>query len=441
MAVRARLALHRRVARRSCRVRRRDRSLWPRRRRGLRRPRPRSRPCRGRRRRRYVRAPGTPGGADARRGLARAERTTTFRRGGFGPELRDRRARLPPEVRLRPHPVGGRRPTRDRIRKSGLEARPRRVHRNSVTAIGAPPILWRVVFASAPETAPALAQAIEPYCLAVGWFGDERATTWRVEGLAAEPLDRAGLHAATRAAACALKVRPPELHLAPLPERDWVRESLASFRPVQAGRYRIKGSHVTERIRPGVTLVLDAGMAFGTGEHASTRGCLLALDRLARARRFVRVLDLGCGTGVLAMAAAATWKRARVTAADIDPDAVATTLANARRNRLGPRIAAWRADGFARPALARRMRACARGAHDGRFDLVLANILARPLRRLARSLRRALAPGGIAVLSGFIAADAAWVAGPYRAQGFRLVGRADREGWTTLTLRRGMSGA
>ena len=300
-----------------------------------------------------------------------------------------------------------------------------------MTAIGAPPVLWRITFAAAPETAPALAQAIEPYCLAVSWFGDERAATWSVEGLVAEPFDRALLHAATAAAAIVMDVRPPELHLAPLPERDWARESLASFRPVQAGRYRIKGSHVTERFRPGVTLVLDAGLAFGTGEHASTRGCLWALDRLARAKRFVRVLDLGCGTGVLAMAAAATWKRARVTAADIDPDAVATSVANARRNRLGPRIAAVRADGFARRTLPRR----------GGFDLVLANILARPLIRLARSLRRALAPGGIAVLSGLVAADAAWVAGPYRALGFRLVGRADREGWTTLVLRRRINGA
>lgn len=287
-------------------------------------------------------------------------------------------------------------------------------------------MLWRIAFATEPEAAPALAEAIEPYCLAVGWFGSERDSAWRVEGVAAEPLDRAQLHAATAAAACALRVRPPDLHVAPLPERDWVRESLASFRPVQVGRYRIRGSHVVERFHPGVTLTLDAGLAFGTGEHASTRGCLRALDRLARARRFARVLDLGCGTGVLAMAAAATWKAARVTASDIDPDAIATTAVNARRNRLASRIAAVAADGLAARTLAR----------PGGFDLVLANILARPLIRLARPVARALAPGGIAVLSGFVAADAAWVAASYRARGFLLVGQADEEGWTTLVLRR-----
>jgi ribosomal protein L11 methyltransferase len=294
-------------------------------------------------------------------------------------------------------------------------------------------MLLRIAFAAGPESAPALAEAIEPMCFSVGWFGSEHDTIWRVEGLAAEPLDRAGLDAALAARARALRVRSPEVHVTPLPDRDWVRENLASFRPVQAGRYRIKGTHVAEHPCAGIGLTLDAGLAFGTGEHPSTRGCLLALDRLARARRRIaRVLDLGCGSGVLAMAAAATWKRARVTASDIDPDAVATAATNARRNRLAPRIATVAADGFAARALIRR----------GGFDLVLANILARPLIRLARPLGRALATGGIAILAGFIAADAAWVAAPYRAQGLRLVERADREGWTTLTFeKRKVSGA
>ena len=289
-------------------------------------------------------------------------------------------------------------------------------------------MLWKIAFTVRSEMAPAFAEAIEPYCMTVGCFGAEDDSTWRIEAIATEPLDRAEIHAATAAVACVLRIRPPDLHIAPLPERDWVRESLASFLPVQAGRYRIKGSHVAKRNFTGVTLTLDAGLAFGTGEHASTQGCLLALDRLARARRFARVLDLGCGTGVLAMAAAATWKSARVTASDIDPVAVTTARDNIRGNRLGRRVEALLADGFAGRALRCR----------GEFDLVLANILARPLIRLARPIRQTLVPGGIAVLSGFVAADAGWVGAPYRALGFRRVGRIDREGWTTLVLKRNL---
>ena len=296
-------------------------------------------------------------------------------------------------------------------------------------------MLWKIAFAAAPQQAPALAEAIEPYCLAVGWFGAEDEPVWRVEGIAAGPPDPARFHGALAAVGLALDIRPPDLHIAPLPEQDWVRESLATFRPVQVGRYRIKGTHIAEPRRPGITLTLDAGLAFGTGEHASTQGCLRLLDRLARlrhaggrafARRFARVLDLGCGTGVLAMAAAATWKAARITASDIDPVAVATARENFRANRLARRIRALAADGLAGRALRR----------PGGFDLIFANILARPLIRLARPIRRALAPGGIAVLSGFVSADATWVGASYRALGLREVARIDREGWTALALQR-----
>ena len=147
-------------------------------------------------------------------------------------------------------------------------------------------------------------------------------------------------------------------------------------------------------------------------------------------RRFASLLDLGCGTGVLALAAAATWPQARVVASDIDPEATAAARDNARRNRLNRRVAVVTADGLTRPDLRRRQP----------FDLALANILARPLIRLARPLSRAIAPGGMLVLSGVIASDAAWVAAPYRAQGFRLARRLEINGWATLMLRKGNGG-
>jgi ribosomal protein L11 methyltransferase len=296
-------------------------------------------------------------------------------------------------------------------------------------------MLWRISFEAEPEAAPALAEAIESFCLAVGWQGSERDPLWRVDGLAADPLDRTAIHAATAAGAYALRTRTPEIRITPLPERNWVLDNLASFRPIQAGRFRLQGTHHAGQKPSRFALTLDAGLAFGTGEHASTRGCLLALDRLARAgRRFARVLDLGCGTAVLAMAAAAAWPSARVTASDIDPDAIATATLNVRRNRLAGRIRVVRADGFARRALARSQL-----TRPGGFDLVIANILARPLIRLARPLARALAPGGIAVLAGFVAEDAAWVAAPYRARRFHRAARFDAAGWTTLLLEKPIS--
>ncbi len=296
------------------------------------------------------------------------------------------------------------------------------------------PVLWQIVFPVTPATAERFAAAIEPFCRAVGWRGDECSDDWRIEGLIAEPFDRALFHSRTAACAAGFGIRPPIVHFAPVPDRDWLRDSLASFRPIRAGRYRVQGSHVTEAQRGarrgGLVLTIDAGLAFGTGEHATTRGCLLALDRLARARRFSSILDLGCGTGVLALAAAATWPQARVTASDIDPEATLTARDNARRNRLGRRVAVVTADGLARPDLKRRRP----------FDLALANILARPLIRLARPLSAAIAPGGVLVLSGVIVSDAAWVAAPYRAQGFRLVRRLDVNGWATLILCKGKNG-
>lgn len=298
------------------------------------------------------------------------------------------------------------------------------------------PALWQIVFPVTPATAERFAVAIEPLCRTVGWFGDERSDDWRVEGIVAAPFDPAPFHARTGACALGLGIRPPAVRFAPLPARDWVRDTPASFRPIRAGRYRVQGSHVGAAGNEpglkgaGIALTIDAGLAFGTGEHATTRGCLRALDALARRRRFRSVLDLGCGTGVLALAAAATWPGARVTASDIDPEAVATARVNAGRNRLAGRVSIVLADGLAQPRLQRR----------APFDLALANILARPLIRLARPLARAVAPGGVLVLSGVIAADAAWVMAPYRAQGFRLARRFDVDGWATLVLKKGNGG-
>jgi ribosomal protein L11 methyltransferase len=171
--------------------------------------------------------------------------------------------------------------------------------------------------------------------------------------------------------------------------------------------------------------LLDAATAFGTGEHPSTRGCLLALDDLARRRRFRRPLDVGTGSGVLAIAAAKRLHR-RVVAGDIDPEAVRVARHHVRRNGLAGTVRVVRSAGYR-----------SRGLRRADYDLVLANILARPLALLARDLKRALAPGGVAVLAGLLRRQEAQVLAAHRAQRLMLARRIVIDGWSTLIVSSG----
>ncbi len=252
-------------------------------------------------------------------------------------------------------------------------------------------------------------------------------THWRIDALFLEAPDREAWRDRLGAIARGLDLPLPEVRLELLAETDWVAESLRNLAPVRAGRFFVHGAHDRDRVPTGATgLEIEAGRAFGTGSHETTRGCLLALDALAKRRRYRRVLDLGCGSGVLALAAARLWRR-RVLAADIDPRAAWTTAENARRNELGPWVRAYRADGLAHPALR------AGGPHD----LILANILAGPLHRLAPDLAAALAPRGRLVLSGLLHRQTAWIEASYRQVALVLERRWRLGEWSTLVLRRG----
>jgi ribosomal protein L11 methyltransferase len=210
----------------------------------------------------------------------------------------------------------------------------------------------------------------------------------------------------------------------PVRETDWVRQSLQGLGPIRAGRFFIHGSH-DRAWRPShaIAIEIDAATAFGTGHHGSTRGCLLALDAMLRANEPKRVIDIGCGSGILAIAASRALRR-RVLASDTDPEAVRITAANARLN--GAAVKAFVAAGTRHRAI----------AAAGPYDLVMANILARPLVQLAPAIARNTSSRGHLILSGLLAEQGRWVASVYRALGFVLVLRLEEEGWATLMLRR-----
>lgn len=207
--------------------------------------------------------------------------------------------------------------------------------------------------------------------------------------------------------------------------KDWVSASLEDLVPVPAGRFVVHGQHDRHKISPNkLGIEIEAALAFGTGHHGTTRGCLLLLDHVLKAYRPRRVLDLGTGTGVLAIAAAKAL-HGRVLASDIDPPSVLAALENARLNGTGHLVDVIRATGFAAP----------RFAEDGPFDLVLANILANPLRLLAEPMTRHLAGSAQVILSGLLTHQAPAVIAAYRARGLVPLRHLKIEGWSSLLLR------
>ena len=276
------------------------------------------------------------------------------------------------------------------------------------------------------DAAEALAAALEgltPAPAGVGVFEIEDGSgLWEVGGYFLDAPDDIAL------TLLALAFGAQPFALSELPETDWVAKVRRELTPVEAGRFFVYGSHDADRVPKGrIALLIEATVAFGTGHHGTTLGCLRALDRLADAGFAAQnVADIGCGTAVLAMAAARVWPNP-VIASDIDGVAVAVARANAQVNGLADRIDCVEAAGFDHPRLA--------GAAP--FDLVFANILKGPLIELAPAMAAHITRGGLSILSGLLVVQAEAVLAAYAAAGFTLRQREDIGEWCTLVLERG----
>ena len=249
---------------------------------------------------------------------------------------------------------------------------------------------------------------------------DGKGQSWQVDAHygSAEEATAAAMLALSAGATASL------IGIAALEGTDWIRRSLAGLAPVRAGRFFVHGSH-DRASRPdnGISIEIDAGTAFGTGHHATTRGCLLALDDVVKRRQPRRILDVGCGSGILAIAAAKATHHVTV-ACDIDGEAVRVTRSNARLN--GASVFAIGAQGVSDRRIGLK----------GPYDLIMANILARPLKDLARDLDRVAAGDGALILSGLLSEQRKALENLYRGFGFAGHRSWDMEGWSTLLLKR-----
>lgn len=263
-------------------------------------------------------------------------------------------------------------------------------------------------------------EAADPAPTGVGVFKVEDGSgLWEVGGYFQSAPDVAQLAILSAAFGAA------DFAVSELPETDWVSKVRRELHPVEAGRFFVYGSHDADKVPEGrIALLIEAAMAFGTGHHGTTLGCLQMLDGLVdEGARPEAIADIGCGTAVLAMAAARVWP-ARVIASDIDEVAVEVARANLAANDLSDRVDVVEAAGFDHPSL------------DGPFDLVFANILKGPLADLAEPMSTRTTPGGSVILSGILNEQADGIVAIYRDAGFNPVHRTDIVEWTTLLLQR-----
>ncbi len=286
---------------------------------------------------------------------------------------------------------------------------------------------WKVVF-DVPHTAAGTAEeSFGDIALAVSGFEtDEANGIWTFDILFAEEPDMEEFARRLMIISALHEIEMPEATLSKVEQEDWLAKVAKDFPPIHVGRFYVHGSHVTDAPPPGsLPIRVEAGAAFGSGEHGTTYGCLEAMCFLDKKRQFKSVLDMGCGSGILAIAAAKLW-RCNTLAADIDPVAVRVAAENVEINQVVQYVDAVVSDGYDSERVKR----------GGPYELIIANILARPLVEFAPDLAKHLKPGGAAILSGLLVDQETMVRSAHTMQGLTLVKRFVHNEWCTLLLKK-----
>lgn len=283
---------------------------------------------------------------------------------------------------------------------------------------------WKIELIVSRETLANFVELLETECVSVAYFEINEGHDWRINALCTSKPNLADINARVALLATLLNVSIPPIDIQESPNKDWLQENQRSFPPIEIGCFYLYGSHIKDT-RPSdkIAFEIDAGMAFGTGSHPTTQGCLLALEKLKKANVTTNsALDMGCGSGILAFATAKLWN-CPVTGVDNDPDAISVAQENAQKNDI-PNLEFLVSEGF--ESIPSRQK----------FDVISANILANPLCEMAFKMSEHTKPEGHVILSGILEKQGERVINYYQDAGFSLVNQMTLGEWATLTLQR-----